>query len=411
MRRALILAFVALLLIGLGAVWFHTQYEEVSVKRRTEPLAEARRNRYLALERFFARMGRPLELRSDARFLDTLPAGGVLILDSGRRTHLTPERQTHLLAWVEQGGYLIVAPDFPGRDALMEKFDVSRHIKNNPSYDQEEEQEENNEAGKETENAAGETIVKPPEKGCAASCKVKDYRVQVLIPGAKQPLLADSLARSLQSGKIQPAWQAGRSEGGAQYLHFTQGKGHVTVVAGLAAQFGNRSIGKEDHAEIIWTLVQTYQPHRAGAIYLMTQLKIPTLWQWLAKYARHALFSGLALLLLWLWRIVPRFGPLVPEPEPERRQLREHLTAIGRYVWRAGGRQHWLTVGRASFHAQLSLRHPALASLPPTEQAAALAHLTRRPLKLITQALYGSAETVSSFTSAMRTLRNLEHSL
>ncbi|OQA31524.1 MAG: hypothetical protein BWY57_02320 [Betaproteobacteria bacterium ADurb.Bin341] len=245
-----------------------------------------------------------------------------------------------------------------------------------------------------------------------AHCAPLTRQVAVNIPGAARPLFADPpYYRGIRAGKVEPVWGAEAAGQGAQYLHFTYGAGQVTIVAGLAGQFANAAIGRCDHAEILWTLLQTYQPQSTGPIHWMTRLEYPSLWQWLVESAWMAVIAGLALLLLWLWRVVPRFGAPLPDPEPERRQLREHLVAVGRYVWRSGGLDYWLLVAREAFLARLALRHPALATLPPVEQAEALARLTRRPAAMIADALHKPAGPLSSFTSAMRTLQNLERSL
>jgi hypothetical protein len=59
--------------------------ERVPTQKREPPQSEARRNPWLALERFTARMGGQLTRASDARILDRLPAGS-LLLDRQRAT-------------------------------------------------------------------------------------------------------------------------------------------------------------------------------------------------------------------------------------------------------------------------------------------------------------------------------------
>ena len=70
--------------------------------------------------------------------------------------------------------------------------------------------------------------------------------------------------------------------------------------------FTNRGIGQYDHADILWALLSAYQPQ--GTVRLAARLKVPTLWEWLAAEAWMPLASGVVLCVLWLWRIVPRFG-------------------------------------------------------------------------------------------------------
>lgn len=399
-RRWLVFALIGVVLVGIATAWFFTHFEEVTVKRRTPPEAEARRNRYLALQRFMARLGRPLELRSDARFIDALPPGGVLILDAGRRSHMTPDRLARLLNWVEAGGYLIVSPDYGNKDILLERLGIVRFNEKqaaaNETAEEPDEPEEKGETPPETPSAAGKPV---------------ENRLRVAIPGAGRALFAQSQYQGYRAGKQKPSWQSSQPGKGAQYLHFVRGDGHITLVVGFSRQFGNAGIGELDHAEILWTLVNTYQKQLTGPVSLMTRLEIPSLGQWLLESAREAVIASIVLFLLWLWRVVPRFGLPLPDPEPDRRQLREHLAAVGRHVWRSGGLGFWLAMARETFHARLALRHPALAALPPVEQAEALARLTRRPNAMIAAALYGAADSPHAFTSALRTLKNLERSL
>ena len=62
-RRQWLFLLAGLLLLGLAAGWFYTHFEQVTVKTHAPPEAEARRNPYLALERFFARMDAPCNAR------------------------------------------------------------------------------------------------------------------------------------------------------------------------------------------------------------------------------------------------------------------------------------------------------------------------------------------------------------
>lgn len=373
-------AFVVLL----GA-WFVAKFEPVPVEHWTPPGKEARRNPYLALERFMTAMGRPLARTEDAAFLDTLPAGGVLILDSHRRAHLPPARVKRLLAWVEGGGYLIVTPEPPGvDDPVLEFFQVNCGCRNDRA--------ESTPAPKARKSLPPKTIA-------------------VAIPGAPHPLQADFVYGRLSAGDIPPAWRAGAPGYPDQLLHFQHGNGHVTMVTGLAWLLDNRHIGQLDHAELLWTLVETYQPGPSRPITLLAHLATPTLWEWLAESAWTAALATAVLLALWLWAIVPRFGEARPEPEAARRELGEHLAAIGRYVWRIAGLEPWLETARESFRSRLALRHPALLALPPAEQATALAELTQRPASLIAAALHQPARSPQSFTLALRTLRNLERIL
>lgn len=398
-RRLLWITVLGIALVVLGAVAFFALFEEVPVTRQEAAQAEAQRNPYLALERFMQRMQRPLTRDNDATLLDRLPAGGgVLILDINRRVHLTPERLARLLAWVEAGGYVIAAPEWQGEDRLLAHFGLVRPERKEPAAVVDEDDE-----------AEAEAPAPPPKAKAVKPSRRAPETVNVTVPGSPRALTIEFRRFNFTTGQRQPEWAVSSTDFGPNVLHFKHGRGAVTVLP--LSHFTNTMIGRHDAAELMWTLVQTYQPQGKGPLILMTRLHLPTLWEWLAGPAQAALIAGLLLLALWLWRIIPRFGPLAPEPEPHRRQLREHLTAVGRYVWRAGGLAHWLQIAREAFFTRLKVRQPSLAQLPPDRLPAALSQLTQRPATLIASTLYGRADSMHDFTIAMRTLRNLERSI
>lgn len=392
------IVWISLLVIGilvLVGAWFVANFEQVPVKERLAEEPEARHNPYLALERFLDRMGRPLKRESNVYALDALPAGGVLILDRNRRYQMNPARVDRIMAWVAAGGYLIVVPEWPGiSDPICKKLDVGifdRKKNRVPKPDQED----------------GDTA----RDGARARRSMPPSTVTVRIPGATRPLVVNFWFGGRQPGKLEPDWVAGSTGWGDQFLHYHVGRGNVTVAEGLMQILSNHSIGEHDNAELIWTLIHTYQTDVKAPVILTSRLKVPTLWDWLAESAWSAVIAGAVLLALWIWRILPRFGPVVPEPEAARRELREHLAALGRYVWRTGGLDHWLGVAREDFFGRLALHHPAIAALAPDDQAVELSRLSDRPASLIATALHGPVASPHSFTQAMRTLRNLERSL
>jgi hypothetical protein len=172
----------------------------------------------------------------------------------------------------------------------------------------------------------------------------------------------------------------------------------------------NRQINQLDHAELIWALLQRYQPQ--GELRLAARMTVPTLWQWLVESAWMALISAALLIALWLWRIIPRFGGTIATPISERRDLVQHLVAIGRSVWREGGITHWLNVVRQAVHKRLSLRHPYLYRQDASEQRIALAKIAGCKTKDIQTALTsGQALAPDDFTVAMQTLQRLDQRL
>lgn len=438
-RRIVWLSVLALAVLVIGTAWFLTEFEQVPVKHRTGEQLEARRNPYLALERFLEQMGRPLTRVSRTDMLDQLSPNGVLILDCCRRSQMSPQRVDRLLAWVAAGGYLMMVPEADSiPDPLLDRLGV---VRSEPETDDDEstgpaadagapnpddQEDEDGDPGIGEEIPDGDEAEEggnndetfdpgtPAEAGADGQICRPDSTpdiVTVTIPHTR-PLTATYRRPSLWSTRIEPEWSAGGDDGsGAQWLHLAYGQGQITIAAGWGRSLQNRRIGDHDHAELLWALLQAYRPDPAQPIVLATRMNVITLWDWLIESAWPAVAALAIWLGIWLWHRLPRFGPVQPEAPPDRRELREHLAAVGRYLWRAGGLGHWLGIARESFLTRLGRRHPALLDLAPAEQANALAQLSGHSSSLIMTALHEPVASPQSFILALRTLRNLEHSL
>jgi len=383
-RRVIGGAVGVVVCLGLVASWFLNTFERVPVSRRDAPQAGARENPYLALERFLARMGRQVTRTTEADILQRLPAPGALILDRGRAYHLTGPRQEALMEWVNSGGYLILIPEAPGTpDPVVDMFDL---VWTDVLLESESDDE-----------VPGEPQSKLPPK---------PSQRPVVVPGAARPLTVAFQGGLTPVGE-DPEWAATDPNYGAHVLHFAYGQGSVTVVARLDALLSNNGIADYDHAELVSTLLQRYQPN--GAVVLLTRLGIPRLGEWLVAHAPLALASSALLLAIWLWSVVPRFGVVIPKPSPDRRELHEHLLAVGRFVRKRGGGDVWLTIVRAAVKGALVRRH--LSYGLGGDDLATLATHTGIPLADLTQAFTGDGIRADRLVVTMRALQRVERSL
>jgi hypothetical protein len=133
----------------------------------------------------------------------------------------------------------------------------------------------------------------------------------------------------------------------------------------------NRSIGQNDHAEFLWQLVR-FQPG-TGAVFVFDNPQKLSLARWLADNAWAVLAAGALLLVAWLWRVAPRFGPIAPDPEPARRRLLDHLRASGRFQWSAGGAATLAEAAREAALRRVARAQPDFAALGTAERGARLA--------------------------------------
>lgn len=326
MRTRLLIGGVVLLLITLAVAWFFTNFEKRPVKEWVGASGEARLRPYLAAERLAERMGwKAAELRALPE-LANLPAGGVLLLPP-RRQALTGERIGDIVAWVERGGHLIADAELLGvPDPLFDALGVKR--------------------------TEGQRTTAPQDVELAPG-----RRVRVALYGGMNLAVPD--------GQV-------RLRVGEQLATFTRGRGLVTVATTL--QFAeNQAIGQHGHAELLWHLV-SLTPSRELVVYWAPARL--SLWNFLTENAAPALAGFLFLLFLWVWSVVPRFGPVAPDAPPGRRRLLDHLRASGRYFWNKGLRARLVIAARDAALRRIARVQPEFGSASSNEKAKRIAALT-----------------------------------
>jgi hypothetical protein len=327
MKGRILLLIGGIALAALAVVWWRATFERVPVKEWVGASGEARMRQFLAAERFAERMGwKATEARS-LPALDTLPARGALILPN-RRQALTAERLTELVRWAERGGHLIAEAEFLGvPDPLLDMLEVQRQ----------------------SAPPVKPLVVELPETGRRLTVAMLSGMKLVATAGADVRLRA-----------------------GEQLVSFARGRGVVTVAATLGFA-RNRAIGDNDHAEMVWHLLEL-TPGRELVVY-WSPMRL-SLWGFLKDNAAPAVAAAALLLALWLWSIVPRFGPVAPDPPPGRRRLLDHLRASGRYYWTQGLRSRLVVAARDAALRRIARAQPDFAGASQAERTARLSSLT-----------------------------------
>jgi hypothetical protein len=378
--RLIVGGIVLALAIGV-AVWWNATFVRAPAKVWVGASGEARLRQFLAAERFAERMGmKTRELRAIPE-LDSLPAGGVLLLPAGRQT-LDRERLERLLGWVQAGGHLIAEAEPLGTpDALFDQLAVRR-------------------------------VEAPPVTQPLA----------VAIQGRNEPLqvtLPRRLAVEPPTGRLELRASSGDS---LRLATYARGRGKVTAVSSLdfarnprlvlTAHFVPQldlQIGGHDHAELLWQLMKA--GHATEFLVYWHPLRL-SLWGFLAEHALAVLAAGAALLAVWLWRIAPRFGPVAPDAPPARRRLLDHLRASGRYYWALNLRERLLVAARDAALRRVLRAQPEFAAAPPQERAARLAALAGVPLGDAQRLLEaGGAIRGAAFIQVMQTAQRVHAAL
>lgn len=344
MSRRFWTGFAIFALLVLIAAFVALNYEPVTEEVPVPASAEARRDRFLLAERLLRRLGVETRRIGTLDSAEPLPTDALLLVPSGRGA-ISRTGSERLLAFVAGGGHLLVESEYPGNaDPLLDAFGISRH-EYRWQGDDRWVGEGFDRADKRAEYPAGWSgmvVVRPAADGPA---------LRVLMTG-------DSDLRAQA-----PRWRAA-DRSGTRALQIAYGAGRVTAVNDLRFAT-NDELARADHAEFLWQLVRT-GPARQVLIY---RGHTENLWQWLTRKAWAALIALAALIVLWLWQAMPRFGPRLPDPEPVRRRLLDHLAASGRFLWSRGQRARLAIAACRAAHLALLRRHPHLAGARPAEQA------------------------------------------
>ena len=338
--RGLVPLLVGVLAV-LAVVWFLTTHDRVTTQDWVGGSAETRLRQFLAAQRLAERMGaRVIEVRSLPE-LEALPPGATLLMPNGRQ-QLPAAQLGDIVRWVERGGHLIVEAELLGvPDPLLDQLGVTR--------------------------LQAEAVAKP----LAFALPESRRKLSVFFP--------DAMQLDVEHGDV-------RLRVGTKLITFTRGRGLVSAATSLrfarnpgydehfakVTRRPGRSIGANDHAELFWRLV-SLTPGLELHVYFRPERL--SLWGFLKEHAVPALIAGALLLALWVWSIVPRFGPIAPDAPPGRRRLLDHLRASGRYYWVTGLRSRLVVAARDAALRRVARAQPDFAHASAREKVSRLSSL------------------------------------
>jgi hypothetical protein len=349
MNRRMLIAPAVVLALGAAAIWILGNLEAAPERVWVGYKGEARHNPWFAAERLLARMDMRVRQARSIPDLKSVPADGTLVLPR-RLASINRDEQVKLLQWVEGGGHLLLEAEYAGQpDPILDALGVGRRSLGTTSR-----LKSRSDSGKE-------------KKSADARRKVPRYVVAKL-PDAPEPMQVEiGLWRSLEAKQA----RLSLTDAEATWLvHIERGAGRVTAMTDLSFA-GIQSIRKRDHAEFLWQVVRL-APSRTSVTFFHSPTKL-SLWDWLRENAWAALSAAALLLAMWLWRIVPRFGPVAPDAEPARKRLLDHLRASGRFQWSSGGAQALAEAAREAALRKVARAHPDFTALGAHEREARLA--------------------------------------
>jgi hypothetical protein len=351
-------------------LWFDANFERQLREVPVGASAEARRNPFLAAERFLTRIGVDARGAGGPSLLRELPGTGDMLIVDGLPP-LNAARRDVLLDWLAAGGRLLVEAvtvqdmDTPAPDAILTHMvgAALRHDGDPPAADE-----------------------------VVAELSVGDRPRPVRVGFEPHWYLEDLHGRAAGD-----ATAAGRP----RLLEYRIGDGRLYVVSD-SLWLTNDGIGQHDHALLLGLLTAD-----RDRIWLLHDVSVPGLATLLWQSAPAAVVSAALLLAMLLWSQGARLGPLLPAPEPGRRDLLEHLQAAGDFVWRMGRGGLLVARTRARTQQRWLRRHPPLRDLDDAARARRIAELSGLTPRAVHAALYEPVGDAARLVAITATLQQL----
>lgn len=350
--------FPPLLMLVLAAllVLLFSRLESVRTVQHGEPPARVQQNPYLAAIRFLER--RELDARHFPAVAPAprLPAtDSLLVLEQGSQ-RLDQPASAELLDWVLDGGLLVLAVEGtdtpPGlraepRHQLLEQLGIELVPGEDPPPDPYRERPF-------AEHLAGAVEVfwrfcRSEQQELRQQC----IRIMCGDPDDPDSVLPDTRMERRHDDdtlrlELNPRWSfhkkaaqavdpvrdpvraRGSNRHGTQLLELSLGSGRLVLLTD-AGIWNNRRLHYLDHARLLDEL----SADRARA-WFISGMAVPTLPVWLWQQAWPLILAAALLLALWLWRRIPRQGPVLESARSGNRGFLNHLQAAGLLLWRRG---------------------------------------------------------------------------
>lgn len=420
MRNWVILILLAII-CGLGVGAFFLFYEEHEEQVWIGASQEARRNPFLAAQRFLDEKGVEVFEESTKLNFDELPSGDMVFLSEVDSILVSKSQIDAAMAWIERGGFLIVGvgKELQGYDSLLSRFDIKpakekfnvaevllggkdaaemspsermREI-NRKIKERNEKEKASEQSGKpkvDEDDSFNEQLfdllnIDDDHKYYKVNLgeDVGDIYLAVLDRVLlEHPLVYadDEEPNEYADGDYETAYEMLTSlsdETGPRLLQFRHGEGTFTAISS-SELWDNDYIGLADHAFFL-----SYFVPEGSRLHFFYNFDVPSLWEMLKKYFLELILISMLMLVLWLWRRGLRVQREVEVTEGQRRSFAEHLHAAAKFL--VVNKQYSPLINSIKEDIELQMRpfYPGFSQLNSQSQAAMLVERTELSEDLI----------------------------
>ncbi len=371
---------LALLIVVPMTLNFLLTHKRVQTEEVLPPKGEAAYNPLYALGQALRADGQQVHAspRLDLNATPLAP-GDTLVLFEGPG-ELSPLTEKAVLAWVEQGGHLLLRTPRPARNNVPDADEEPRLLQ---------------QLGVDSRNfgSACQKFHVRDDPGHVEFCRGRRFDL-------------DDAAYDT----VTHEWGNDQGDDGYVFVRMRRGAGVVDVLAdmdfmrgvpesnALSRAAANQAPASQqrlrtpvdglyDKAHRDLTRYLLAPNYGKGTVHLVYASRSTSLWRQGILQGWPVSLPLLLALLAWLWSRSQRFGSQLPSPPDERRSLLEHVRASGELLLRHRQATRLHAAVLALFHTRLRARAPLPAALQGVEQAQAIAELLQWPLQRVQTAL------------------------
>ncbi len=413
----------------------------------------------LAKSNLDTRKGSFIRLEESVEPAQYAPEKSLIMLSAWRLSRMTPQRVKAIVEWVERGGNLVLEAEMPGQDdpllkaVGMERWRVvwrktgwvelpPKRKKAATGNDVEDDDENESDIAPTVQRQLSKVLNLGESAIRFDWDDGETYRVKLGQPSSLRLLAPDDKAFTVPSSV------------GNRIIKRQLGKGQV--VAMVSFGFMRRAAILKDDAGVF--AMRLLEPHArpapevktarvaddavpadadvaSAAPVLAAAAPLPanptmvvlgldfqpgSLLDWLFKHGQAIMLAALALFFIWLWHIIPRFGPIAAPQTEARRNIADHWRAAGQYLLH---RRDWAALleaprhrvarrlrQRLGFNITTTTQNGVAAQLAP-EQLARLELVCKVSAGRIDSALHATPTTATQLLAFITTLRQMEAAL
>jgi hypothetical protein len=430
---------------------------------------EAKTNPYFGLQKFLAASGATVTLSNKTVELENVLAidqpmqpikNKVLMLGDRRLAEMRRERVDKIVDWVGTGGHLIVeAEQYYLADPLLARWGIGvrqlvyrkgKYVERETSNDDEtinegtplaappddanaENRADKNTGAPDADSKRQNKALPPPSERAfdllAEKIAMKRFPTTIVLADGTpftvrfqpyQNLVLDTGAKAVESQTEQAASSNKfipprdilpkdialiRDRDGGRIIKFSHGLGKVTVLSNFDLMT-YKNMGESDHAELIWHLVSSGNTAVPQVILALSRQGEGFL-SWMLTHAWMVAVSAITLLLVWLWRVIPRMGPLAVPVPIARRSLIEHIVATGAYLVKKKQWQSLVAPLRLKFMLAFKARHPRVINMSESAMLQYAARQLQVDENVLARVLFIPVSNLIETLDVIRKLRQL----